>query len=182
MQEWLLQLMSPVNVFVAVLICLLLEIIVAVLGLVPSFFITAVNVALFGVGHGFLLSFVGEALGAQVAFFLYRKGFKQPLQRKIQTKWVQRLFSHRKEINMAIILQGRLLPFIPSGVVTFYAAMSSIRALHFFIVSTIGKLPALVLEVMAVYGLLHTNPTVGLIVLAIISGLLLLRWIAKTSN
>ena len=62
---------------IAILISLALSIVVAVLGVLPSVFITAANILFFGFWPGTLISFLGEALGAVVAFVLYRKGFKK---------------------------------------------------------------------------------------------------------
>jgi uncharacterized membrane protein YdjX (TVP38/TMEM64 family) len=56
---------------------LLISILVAVLGVIPSFFVTTANILFFGFWQGVAISFAGEALGAVVAFYLYRKGFKK---------------------------------------------------------------------------------------------------------
>lgn len=157
MQEWILTLLGTVDLRLAVVISILLQVVIAILGIVPSIFITAANVAVFGVVNGFVLSTVGEVFGAQVTFYLYRYGFKQPLQKRINNRWFERLFNHRQNIGYAIILQGRLIPFIPSGLVTFYASVSSIGGLPFFIASTLGKLPAMLLEVLVAYGVLQLD-------------------------
>ncbi|GAE28136.1 hypothetical protein JCM9140_4341 [Halalkalibacter wakoensis JCM 9140] len=48
----------------AILISIGISIIVAVLGVIPSFFVTAANLIFFGFWMGTIISFVGEALGA----------------------------------------------------------------------------------------------------------------------
>ena len=65
----------------AIGISLLLSILVAVAGILPSFFITAANILFFGFWEGTLISFIGEAVGALIAFWLYRKGFKKAVAR-----------------------------------------------------------------------------------------------------
>ena len=60
--------------FYAVGLSIILNIAISVLGLVPSFLLTAANIHFFGFGYGLLLSIVGEAFGAIVSFYLYRKG------------------------------------------------------------------------------------------------------------
>ena len=50
-----------------------------------------------------------------------------------------------------LILSLRLIPFVPSGIVTFAAAIGQVSATTFLIASSLGKLPALLLEGYAVY-------------------------------
>ena len=62
---------------IAIPLSLLIEVAIAVVGVLPSFFITAANVAVFGIWWGTALSITGESLGAVVAFMLYRKGLNK---------------------------------------------------------------------------------------------------------
>src|SRR5918993_923540 len=62
---------------------LFISILVAVVVVIPSFFITAANILFFGFWPGVAVSFAGEALGAVIAFYLYRKGFKKGAGEKI---------------------------------------------------------------------------------------------------
>ena len=52
----------------AIVISICISIIVAVLGIVPSVFITAANILFFGFWNGMFISFLGEAIGAGIAF------------------------------------------------------------------------------------------------------------------
>ena len=136
----------------AIAISLLISIVVAILGLVPSVFITAANVLFFGFWQGTLISFIGEAAGAIIAFFLYRKGFRKKLGPQLhQFPKLERLLLAKDREAFLLILSLRLIPFVPSGLVTFAAAMGRVSALTFFISSSIGKLPALLMEAYAVY-------------------------------
>ena len=51
----------------AVWISIFLNIIISVLGIVPSVFITAANISFFGFKNGLFLSILGEALGAIIS-------------------------------------------------------------------------------------------------------------------
>ena len=61
----------------AIVISLGLSVLVAIVGILPSVFLTAANILFFGFLPGMLISFLGETIGAIVAFFLYRWGFKK---------------------------------------------------------------------------------------------------------
>ena len=136
----------------ALLSSLCISILVAVLGVIPSFFVTAANILFFGFWEGVAISFAGEALGAVVAFYLYRKGFKKEATTKISKyKAVETLINADNKKAFWLILSLRLIPFVPSGLVTFAAAIGRVTSIVFLIASSLGKLPALLLEGYAVY-------------------------------
>ena len=56
-----------------------------------------------------------------------------------------------------VIVSLRLIPFIPSGIITFAAAMGKVSMLIFLIASSLGKLPALLIEAYAVYNVTKFN-------------------------
>lgn len=140
----------------AFFISIAINIVISILGVVPSVFLTAANLAVFGFWKGTFLSFVGEAVGAIVSFVLYRKGFHK----LSETKWfsypkVKRLLEAEGVEAFSLILSLRLLPFVPSGLVTFVAAIGHTSLLIFIIASSLGKLPALLLEAYSVYQVMN---------------------------
>jgi uncharacterized membrane protein YdjX (TVP38/TMEM64 family) len=152
---------------IAIGISLFVSTIVAVLGLVPSVFVTAANLAFFGFWPGLLLSFAGEALGAIVSFVIYRKGFqKRSLSALRRFPKLQKLLEAEGAAAFGLVLSLRLLPFVPSGLVTFAAAVGRISTGSFLVASTLGKAPALLLEAWSVYEVTRFG-TAGKIILAI---------------
>ena len=140
----------------AFFISIAINIVISILGVVPSVFLTAANLAVFGFWKGTFLSFVGEAVGAIVSFLLYRKGFRK----LSETKWlsypkVKRLLAAEGVEAFSLILSLRLLPFVPSGLVTFVAAIGRMSLLLFTVASSLGKLPALLLEAYSVYQVMN---------------------------
>jgi uncharacterized membrane protein YdjX (TVP38/TMEM64 family) len=142
----------------AIFISLAISILIALPGIVPSFFITAANILFFGFWKGTIISFLGEALGAIIAFWLYRKGFKQKLHPQLEKfPAVQRLIDAEGRKAFLLILSLRLLPFVPSGLVTFAAAIGKVAAFNFLMASSIGKVPALLIEAYSVYQVTQFN-------------------------
>lgn len=136
----------------AVVISLAISVLIAVLGVLPSVFITAANILFFGFWPGMLLSFLGEALGAVVSFFLYRKGFKKVSQQSLHKHpKINRLVAAEGKEAFMLIFSLRLLPFVPSGLVTFAAAIGNVTAWIFVAASSLGKAPALFMEAYSVY-------------------------------
>src|SRR5687768_94814 len=94
----------------ALFISLGISCIVAILGVIPSVFITAANIYFFGFWEGTALSFAGEALGAFVAFLLYRSGFKKTITRQLERfPKAKRLTEAKGKEAFLLILSLRLL-------------------------------------------------------------------------
>lgn len=165
----------------AILISLVISILIAVSGVLPSVFITAANILFFGFWQGTLISFIGEAVGAAVAFWLYRKGFKQVSDDKL---------ARFPKANKLVMLQGRpafimiiglrLLPFVPSGLVTFAAAIGRVSFLTFIIASSLGKIPALLIEAYSVYQVTEFGWQ-GKLILAI-TAIVLIWFVIRSTN
>ena len=134
------------------MISICISILIAVLGLIPSVFITAANILFFGFINGTLISFIGESLGAAIAFILYRKGFRRVATTHLQKyPALHRLINAENKEAFYLVFSLRLIPFVPSGLITFGAAIGKITLLLFFIASSLGKLPAIFLEAWSVY-------------------------------
>ena len=65
--------------------------------------------------------------------------------------------SSPKKVFILIIL-FRVLPFVPSGLVTGGASLTTIIGVRFMMASSIGKIPAVILEVAVVFGVLQKVP------------------------
>lgn len=163
----------------ALAISLLISILIAIMGLVPSIFITAANILFFGLWEGMLISFAGEAVGALCAFMLYRKGFKNGLSAGLHRfPKVQRLLHADQKESFSLIFSLRLLPFVPSGLITFAAAIGNVSVVNFLIASSLGKIPALLIEGFSVYQLTRFG-TVGKILL-VVTGILIVLFVLRS--
>jgi uncharacterized membrane protein YdjX (TVP38/TMEM64 family) len=158
---------------IAVVISIVLNIVISVLGVVPSVFLTAANLAVFGLWGGIGVSFIGEVFGAIIAFFLYRKGFRQLKDRKGFTHpKVQKLLGASGKESFILILSLRIMPFIPSGLVTFIAAIGKTPWTVFVAASSLGKIPAILIEGFSVYQVNQWTGT-GKWILAALAGIFL---------
>lgn len=140
------------------LVLLIANLTVGAVGFIPSVLITAVNIDWFGLYIGAALTFSGEIFGALIGFYLYHYGFT-----KADPKWLRhpfwQKFQHQpKKRVFSLVILLRLLPFMPSGFVTAGAALTNISGKQFWVASTIGKIPAVLLELAAVYGITQTLP------------------------
>lgn len=158
----------------AFIISVTLNIIVAIFGLVPSIFITMANIVVFGPFGGLFASICGEAAGAVVSFIIYRKGFKEISSDLIhKNKRVEQIMMTTGSKSRRLIFSFRLMPYMPSGIVTYAAAISQINLLDFTISSTAGKIPALIVEVILSIGLIKATTLPINTILTIVSTILI---------
>lgn len=130
------------------IISLLINIFISLAGVIPSVFLTAANIIFFGFWYGLVISFVGEALGAIVSFSVYRQGFRK-LPKTISMERipkVKRLLEVEGKKAFLLILSLRLLPFIASGLINIFSAMGKVSLILFSLASSLGKIPALIIE------------------------------------
>lgn len=142
----------------AIPLSLVISIIVAAAGIVPSVFVTGANVLFFGPVNGFFISWFGEIAGAAVSFHLYKSGFKKRFENmKEKHRLIRMIMNASGKKAGLLIFQARLLPFIPSGVVTFAASISSTGFILFLTASAAGKIPSIFLESLVSYDIINFN-------------------------
>jgi len=176
MKETILQIFEQAGLF-AIFISLFVNILISIIGVLPSVFITAANLTFFGLYHGLIVSIIGEGLGALISFVLYRKGLRIWRLKDFQHPVILKLKHLEGYKAFWIILSLRILPFIPSGAITLGSAFSKVSLTLFAIASTLGKIPSLIIEAGAVFGFMQVElkwKIVIIIVFVIIS-----TWIGR---
>ncbi|WP_246197213.1 TVP38/TMEM64 family protein [Cytobacillus depressus] len=170
MLEWF-----PVNPILAVLFSLIINMLIAISGILPSAFITAGNIAFFGFEKGLVVSIAGEAAGAIVSFVFYRKGLIKllPSLEKTKSRLLLKLKNTAGAEAIFLVLLLRFLPFIPSGAVTLAAAFSKMGLVSFSVASTLGKIPSLFIEAYSVNQVLSlkTEWQIAIILLFILTSI-----------
>lgn len=132
---------------VAVVSCFFFAVFVSLIGIIPSFFVTTAAVLFFSFWPGIAITFTGETLGAAIAFYLYRRGFKKSVSHQLEKhKSAQALLNANNREAFWLIFSLRLIPVLPSGLVTFTAAMGRASLLTFITAGALGKFPSLLLE------------------------------------
>lgn len=144
------------NSSLAIPMSLSLNILIALAGVLPSVFITGANIVFFGPAKGFLISLLGETIGAYITFTLYRVGLKNKISKLIDKhKLLSQIINSDGKKACILIFQGRIIPFIPSGVVTLAASTSNVNSWMFTLVTFIGKAPSIALEALVSYDIIN---------------------------
>lgn len=148
-------LISLMSTTIKFILLLFLNLGIGAIGFIPSFFVTAININSLGLVLGVILTFTGEIFGAIIGFHMYRWGFS-----RINPGWLSHsIFKTIKNSSpmhvFTLIILFRILPFVPSGIVTAGASLTTINGWRFMTASSIGKVPAVVIEVAIVFGVLQ---------------------------
>ncbi|WP_300262892.1 VTT domain-containing protein [Clostridium sp.] len=167
----------------AIFISLFISVIIALLGIVPSIFVTGANIVFFGPINGFFISLLGEVIGGWISFKVYRKGINK-FAGNIEGKYklIDKIVNCEGKSVGILIFEGRLIPFIPSGLITLAAAMSKVDSMVFIISTFLGKIPSILLEVLASYGVIIASQKNLKIFIGVLSLILFLVTLKKVKG
>ena len=114
----------------------------SVLAPLPAFMITLSNAAIFGWWQGAILSWSSAMVGAALCFFLAR-GLGRDVVEKFAGKGaLASVEGYFEKYGTKTILVCRLLPFVSFDAVSYFAGLTPIKILPFFVATGIGQLPA----------------------------------------
>ena len=114
----------------------------SILAPLPAILITLANAAIFGWWQGAILSWSSAMVGAALCFFLAHglgRGVVEKLAGKAVLDSVEGYF---KKYGTRTILVCRLLPFVSFDAVSYFAGLTPMGFLPFFIATGIGQTPA----------------------------------------
>lgn len=140
----------------AILLGMAAVLVQTVVPFVPFVFVAGANVLAFGLVKGFVINYTMAVFGSWIAFFFARHFGHDWAERKLAKFAAVRQFSRRMETHgFFYVLVGRLIPVLPSTVISLAAGVSSVKPRHFIAATIIGKLPMIVLESFIGHDLLH---------------------------
>jgi uncharacterized membrane protein YdjX (TVP38/TMEM64 family) len=171
----------------AALISFFLLVIINLLGFLPNIFLLVANGFLFGLVPGILISWAGECVGAAAGFFTMRRLFQDSaaalLEKSGYEEKVEDFSSHN---GFGLILAGRSLPFMPSGVLTAAGALSSVSFRAFILATCIGKTLSVTIEILAGLDMVnfheHASQLIGLTTLSLLMGWGYLRYVKRCKS
>lgn len=132
----------------AMVVSMVIDILINVLGFLPSIFISTANGVLFGLVPGVIISWLAESIGVILSFWLMRKFFRQSAECIIdKSNCLKKIDEFSGVHGFKMMLLARSLPYFPSGIITAVGALSSIRFRDYVLATLIGKLPSTALEV-----------------------------------
>lgn len=155
---------------IAIPISLLISIGISLAGVLPSLFVTGANIIFFGPFYGFLISLLGETIGAYITLTVYRLGLKKSIDKLAgRYKLIDNIADSRGKKAALLIFEGRLIPFIPSGFVTLAASISRVKPLPFTIATFFGKAPSIAIEALVSYDMINISDNWLRLIITVVS-------------
>lgn len=140
----------------AMVVSVVVDILINVLGFLPSIFISTANGVVFGLIPGVIISWLAECIGVIISFWLMRSFLRQYAERLISNStYLKKIDEFSGENGFKMMLIARSLPYFPSGIITAVGAVSSIRFRDYVLATLVGKLPAVALEVVVGHDLVN---------------------------
>lgn len=139
----------------AMAVSFLIDVIINIVGFLPSIFLSTANGLIFGVGWGIVISWLGETVGVVISFALMRTLFREMAKKVIEkNKMLSKLDEYSTMMAMAV---ARAVPYSPNGLVTALGALSRISYRDYIIGCLLGKLPSVAIEVIVGHDLVHAD-------------------------
>ncbi|GAB6181162.1 hypothetical protein JCM14036_24810 [Desulfotomaculum defluvii] len=128
-----------------VLICLALMILQTLFTPLPLFLLAGANGFIFGVKYGIILTLTGSIIGSTLAFYIARSFGRGYVTRYLKEAHLIKVdeMSHRQ--GPWVVFMARLIPIIPSSIISYVAGLSKMTFRVFFIATAIGKLPEIII-------------------------------------
>ena len=108
----------------------------------PAFMITLSNAAIFGWWQGAILSWSSAMVGAALCFFLARGLGRDVIEKLAGRGALAGGEGYFQKYGTKTLLVCRLLPFVSFDAVSYFAGLTPIKFLPFFIATGIGQTPA----------------------------------------
>lgn len=129
----------------AVFISFFIDVMINIVGFLPSIFISTANGLIFGIFWGTIISWLAETVGVAISFWAMRVLFRSMAANIIaKSKTLSKLDACESWQAVAF---ARAIPYMPNGLVTAICALSSMSFSRHFWGSLLGKLPSVALEV-----------------------------------
>ena len=123
----------------------------SLLPVLPLVAIVTINAAVFGMGMGLIISWIGSGLGTVVVFLIVRKFSDSKLINKYRNEKTNKIVERLKEKGFKLLFIAYSCPFIPTSLVTiasglckfdlktFLVGMVSGKFIMFIVISYIGS-------------------------------------------
>ena len=131
----------------AVFVSFFIDVVINIVGFLPSIFISTANGLIFGLFWGTMISWLAETLG--VMRVLFRSLAKRVIE---QSKTLTALDSYD---SWQAVAAARAIPYMPNGLVTAICALSGMSFRSHMAGSLLGKLPSVALEVIVGHDVVH---------------------------
>lgn len=135
------------NIVFGVAVYLFMQILQVVVALVPGGVIQILGGVLFGKIWGTILCFAGILMGTALVFYVVRRFGMPVVEAFIDRRGIKKFefLNDTKKLELTVFILF-LIPGMPKDVLAYIVPLTKIKPASYFILSTVGRLPAIVLS------------------------------------
>ena len=111
----------------------------SLLPVLPLVAIVTINAAVFGMGMGLIISWIGSGLGTVVVFLIVRKFSDSKLINKYRNEKTNKIVERLKEKGFKLLFIAYACPFMPTSLVTIASALCRFDLKTFLVGMVSGK-------------------------------------------
>jgi len=154
----------------AIVISIVINILINMVGFLPSIFISTANGIVFGLGPGIVISWLAETIGVILSFILMRTVLRSSAEDIIKkSSMLQKVDEFSGKSGFKMMLLARTMPYFPSGIITALAAVSRISLKDYILANLLGKFPSTALEVVVGYDVVNYKENLFRLTLVVVS-------------
>ena len=122
---------------------ILLHALQVIVSVIPAMIVQFIGAAIYGLGVGMLIGIAGVAAGTAVSFYASRYLGRRVITLFVSEKQLNRLDNMMSaNASAAALLVLFIIPF-PKDILGYFIGLTKMRALKFFIISAMGRLPGM---------------------------------------
>lgn len=158
------------NAILGVIVFLILQVVQVVVALIPGGIIQIIAGVAFGGVWGTVLSLVGVIIGTYIVFVIVRKLGSPIVEAFIDKKGIKQFsfLNDNKKLELAVFILF-LIPGIPKDTLTYIAPLTKIKMPNFILLSTVARIPALVMSCVFGSSLGNGNIVTAIVMFSVIA-------------
>lgn len=158
------------NALWGVVVFLILQVLQVVVALIPGGIIQIIAGVAFGGVWGTVLSLVGVIIGTYIVFVIVRKLGAPIVEAFIDKKGIKQFsfLNDNKKLELAVFILF-LIPGIPKDTLTYIAPLTKIKMPNFILLSTVARVPALVMSCVFGSSLGNGNIVTAIVMFSVIA-------------
>lgn len=158
------------NALWGIVVFLILQVLQVVVALIPGGIIQIIAGVAFGGVWGTILSLVGVIIGTYIVFVIVRKLGAPIVEAFIDKKGIKQFsfLNDNKKLELAVFVLF-LIPGIPKDTLTYIAPLTKIKMPNFILLSTVARVPALVMSCVFGSSLGNGNIVTAIVMFSVIA-------------
>ena len=160
---------------VGVLVLLGLQLLQIVVAFIPGEVVQVAAGMLYGPFFGSLIILVGCVISSSIIYMLVHKLGAPFVQAMVSEKYLVKFYEFERsgKLNLIVFILF-LIPAMPKDVFTYLVPLTNMRMRAFLVLSTIGRIPGVIISTYAASGLAEGDITTSLIIFGIAAVLVIL--------